>query len=93
MGSFRKHDGKGLAAQFRELTLLTCDLTVEADLRIPSNIIAWVGPRDAGTVAATRELGLARLVSTDSDFAMIPERRAPREFLLNLHGTPRPGDG
>ncbi len=84
MGYFRKHYGKDLAAKFRDFILLTCELVLEGDLRIPREMVEQVRPKDAGALAATRSLGLARLVSTDRDFASIPERRTPREFLLDL---------
>jgi len=92
MKYFGRHYGKDLAAAFRDFILLTCDLVLEADLRTPRDLVAHVGVKDAGAVAATRSLGLARLVSTDRDFAGIPERRTPREFLRDLGERPRPGD-
>lgn len=92
MRYFRKHYGKDLGSEFRDFILLTCDLVLEADLRIAREIMALVGPKDAGAVAATRALGLARLVSTDRDFAAIPERRTPRDFLRDLGERARAGD-
>ena len=92
MGYFRKYYAKDLAAEFRDFILLTCELVLEQNLRIPREIIELVGTEDAGAVAATRALGLARLISTDRDFAHVPERRTPREFLIDLGERPRPGD-
>jgi hypothetical protein len=63
----------------------------EADLAIAQEAVRTVGREDAGALAATRALGLARLVSTDRDFARAPERRTPREFLLGLRERPEPG--
>lgn len=91
MGYFRKHYGKDLAAQFRALLLLTCDLVLEEDLRISRRLRDLVGPKDAGALAAVRALGLARLVSTDRDFEGVPEHRSPRELLLDLGGGPPEG--
>jgi predicted nucleic acid-binding protein len=91
MGYFRKYYGKDLAARFRDMILLTCDLVLEEDLRISRDLVKRVGRKDAGAVAATQEQGLAHLVSTDRDFANVPERRTPREFLLELNETARPG--
>jgi len=92
MGYFRKHHGKDLAAEFRDLMLLTSDLVLEQDLRVERSIVARVGRKDAGAVAATRKLGLARLVSTDRDFNRIPEHRTPRAFLAEIGKRPLPGE-
>lgn len=92
MGFFRKHYGKDLAAEFRDLIIWTCDLVLEDDLNISRELIALTGRKDAGALAVARTLGLGRLVSTDRDFARVPERRTPREFLVELRERPRPGD-
>ena len=84
IGYLRKYYGKDLAARFRDYILSTCDLILEADLDVPSDLVSLVGEKDAGALAAARALGLARLVSTDRDFARAPERRTPREFLVEL---------
>ena len=88
----RKHYGKDVAGRFRDLILLTCDLVVEADLRANRAEVATVGAKDAGALAAVRRLGIARLVSTDSDFAKVPERRTPRAFLIERGERVRNGD-
>lgn len=90
MRYFRREYGKDLSARFRDFILLTCDLILEADLVIPRGLVALVGRKDAGALAATRELGLARLVSTDRDFVSVSERRTPREFLSEIGEEPRP---
>ncbi len=92
LGYLRKHYGKDVASQFRDFVLLTCDLVLEDDVPIRKDHIDAVGAKDAGALAAVRALGLSRLVSTDSDFAKIPERRSPREFLREQGGRPAPGD-
>lgn len=92
IGYFRKHYGKDLAARVRDVVLLTCDLVLEADLDIRREYIALVGRKDAGALAAVRDRGLARLVSTDSDFEGVPERRTPREFVRERFGRARVGD-
>lgn len=92
MGYFRKYYDKDLAAKFRDLILLTCELVIEEDLHIDRVLTDLVGPKDAGALAAVRALGLARLVSTDADFADVPEHRTPREFLRERGKRPRPGD-
>ena len=92
MRYFRKYYGKKLAAKFRDLILLTCDLVLEEDLEIPAELVQLVGTKDAGALAATRALGLGRLVSTDRDFQKVAEWRTPREFLRELRETPRAGD-
>jgi len=92
MRYFRKYHGKDLAAKFRELILLTCDLVLEQDLRVDRKLVELVGPKDASALAAVRSLGLSRMVSTDSDFAVVPERRTPREFLQERGERARPGD-
>jgi predicted nucleic acid-binding protein len=92
IGYLRKYYGKDLAARFRDYILSTCDLLPEADLDVPSDLISLVGEKDAGALAAARALGLARLVSTDRDFARAPERRTPREFLIELREKTAPSD-
>lgn len=92
MGYMRRYHGKDLAGKFRDLTLLACDLILEEDLSIGPELSALVGAKDAGALAAVRSLGLSRLVSTDADFAKVPERRTPRQYLQELHETPRQGD-
>lgn len=92
MGYVRKYYDKDLAAKFRDLILLTCELVIEEDLHIDRVLTDLVGPKDAGALAAVRALGLARLVSTDADFADVPEHRTPREFLRERGKRPRPGD-
>jgi hypothetical protein len=54
--------------------------------------VAGMAASLGGAVAATRALGLARLISADRDFAQVPERRTPREFLIDLGERPWPGD-
>jgi len=92
VGYLRKYYGKDLAARFRDYILSTCDLILEADLNVRNDLILLVGPKDAGALAAARALGLGRLVSTDRDFAEAPERRTPREFLVELGEKPVPSD-
>ncbi|HLB69264.1 MAG TPA: type II toxin-antitoxin system VapC family toxin [Thermoplasmata archaeon] len=92
MGYMRRYYGKDLAGKFRDLILLTCDLLLEDDLTIDPKLSALVGAKDAGALAAVRSSGLSRLVSTDSDFAEVPEHRTPREYLQELNEPPRPGD-
>jgi len=92
MRYFRRHYGKDLAGKFRDLVLLTCDMVLEEDLRIDREALSQVGEKDAGTLAATRSLGISRLVSTDSDFETVPEHRTPAEFLRERGERPRPGD-
>jgi len=92
MGYFRRHYDKDLAARFRDFILLTCELVVEADLRIPRRIIALVGRKDAGALATVLRLGLSHLVSTDRDFARTREHRTPRRFLSEIRESPRPGE-
>lgn len=92
MRYFRKYYGKDLSAQFRDLILLSCDLVLEADVDIRPEMVGLVGKKDAGALAATRSLGLGRLVSTDRDFERLPEWRSPREFLRELGESPRAGD-
>jgi len=91
MRYFRKYYDKDLAAKFRDLVLLTCDLLIEEDLRIDRALTDLVGSKDAGALAAVRAIGLSRLVSTDADFADVPEHRTPREFLRERGERPRPG--
>jgi len=92
MKYFRRRHGKDLAAQFRDLILLTCELVLESDLEVGRELQDLVGTKDAGAVAATRALGLAFLVSTDSDFARVPEHRTPGAFVDELGKAPLPGD-
>lgn len=92
IGYFRRHYGKDLAAKFRDLILLTCDLVLEGDLRIDRRLTGLVGRKDAGALAAARSLGLSHLVSTDSDFSKAPEWRTPKAFVGELGGRPRPGE-
>ncbi|MGI0149022.1 MAG: PIN domain-containing protein [Thermoplasmata archaeon] len=92
IGYFRRHYGKDLASEFRDLILLTCDLALEADHRIPLDLVRLVGRKDAGALAAARASGLARIVSTDRDFDRVPERRTPREFVQDLGENPASGD-
>ena len=92
MRYFRRHYGKDLAARFREFVLLTSELVLEGDLRLGRELTDTVGPKDAGALAAVRALGLARIVSTDSDFTPIPEHRTPREFIQEMGERSRPGD-
>jgi len=92
MRYFRRYYDKDLAARHRDLLLLTCDLVLEQDLEISRELEHLVGPKDAGALAAARELGVSRLVSTDSDFTRAPEHRTPREFLQERGMRPYPGD-
>lgn len=92
IGYMRRYYGKDSAGKFRDLILLTCDLLLEEDLSIEPELSALVGAKDAGALAAVRASGLSRLVSTDSDFAEVPEHRTPREYLRELGEPPRPGD-
>ena len=87
----RRYYGKDLAARFRDFILVTCELVLEQDLRISREFVDLVGAKNAGALAAAREIGLARIVTTDSDFAKVPERRTPRDFLIELKETARPG--
>ena len=92
MRYFRREHGKDLSAQFRDFIILTCDLMLEVDLTIAPGLTSLVGRKDAGALAATRELGLARLVSTDRDFVDAPEHRTPREFLSEIGHKPHAGE-
>jgi len=92
MGYFRRHYDKDMAARFRDFILLTCELVIEADLRIPRRLVALVGRKDAGALATVLQLGLSRLVSTDGDFAGAQEHRTPRGFPSEIGESPRPGD-
>jgi len=92
MKYFRRYHGKDLAARFRDFILFTCELVLETDLRISQGFVNLVGRKDAGAVAATKALGLAFLVSTDSDFKPVPQHRTPRGFLMELDKVPFPGD-
>ena len=92
IGYFRRHYRKDLAARFRDYVLSTCELVLEHDLQVPRQLTELVGRKDAGAVAATRALGLAFLVSTDSDLQAVPQRRTPREFLQELNQVPLQGD-
>jgi len=89
---FRRHYDKDLAAKFRDIILLTCELVLEEDLAIRPEFVDAVGRKDAGALAAVRAQGLSRLVSTDSDFGGLPERRTPRQFVQEQGGRPRSGD-
>lgn len=88
----RRYYRKDLAGKFRNLILLTCELVLEEDLAIDSEMSALVGNKDAGALAAVRSFGLSRLVSTDSDFTKVPEHRTPREYLRELNEPVLPGD-
>ena len=92
MGYFRRHHGKDRGAQFRDFILLRCELVLESDLDVGRELSNLVGPKDAGALAATRALGLAVLVSTDSDFVGVPERRTPKAFVEGIGERPLPGD-
>ena len=92
MGYFRREYGKDLSAQLRDFVILTCELVLEVDLNIPPVLTSLVGRKDAGALAATRELGLARLVSMDRDFVDISEHRTPREYLTEIGEKPRAGE-
>ncbi len=92
MTFFRKEYGKDLAAKLRDFMLVTCELVFEADLNISDSVVKAVGRKDAGALAATRALGLARLVSTDSDFKAVDEHRTPREFLSSVGERTHAGD-
>ncbi len=87
-----KHYGKDVAGRFRDFILLTCDLVLEADTEVGKEHVDAVGAKDAGALAAARSLGLSRVVSTDSDFAKVPEWRRPSEFVRELRLRPSPGD-
>ena len=91
MRYIRRYYGKDLGGKFRDLMLLTCELLLEEDFPIDPELSALVGAQDAGALAAVRSSGLSRLVSTDSDFAKVPEHRTPREYLRELNEPPRPG--
>jgi len=91
MGYFRRHYGKDLAAQLRNFILLTCELVLESDVEVPRELTDLVGAKDAGAVAATRVLGLAALVSTDSDLTPVPEHRTPKAFLEQIGERTAPG--
>ncbi len=92
LGYLRRHYGKDVAGKFRDFLLLTCDLILEADLRIRREFVERVGAKDAGALAAVRVFDISRLVSTDSDFAGVPEWRTPREFLREIGKRPQPGE-
>jgi predicted nucleic acid-binding protein len=92
MRYFRKYYDKDLASRHRDLLLLTCDLVLEQDLRISPALQELVGPKDAGALAAVRQLGVSRLVSTDSDFSRVPEHRTPGDFLREQGVRPYPGE-
>jgi predicted nucleic acid-binding protein len=92
MRYFRRYYDKDLASKQRDLILLTCDLVLEQELEIGRAVVQLVGAKDAGALAAVRELGVSRLVSTDSDFSRAPEHRTPREFLREQGTEPSPGD-
>ena len=92
MRYFRSHYGKDLAARFRDFILLTCELVIETDLKIPRRVVGLVGRKDAGALATVIRLGLAHLVSTDRDFAGTKEHRTPRAFLTEIGESARPGE-
>jgi hypothetical protein len=92
MRYLRKHYGKDLAGQVRDIILLTCELVLEEDLVIGQEFVDLVGRKDAGAIAAVRSRGLSRLVCTDSDFAGLPEHVTPQEFVREREGRARPGD-
>ena len=92
MRYIRRYYGKDLGGKFRDLMLLTCELLLEEDFPIDPELSALVGAQDAGALAAVRSSGLSRLVSTDSDFAKVPEHRTPREYLQELNEPMLPGD-
>ena len=92
MRYFRKYYGKDLAAKFRDLIMLTCELILEEDLPVDRALVDLVGTKDAGALAAVRSLGLSRLISADADFADVPEHRTPREFVWEKGERPRSGD-
>jgi len=92
MRYFRKYHGKDLAAKFRELILLTSDFILEEELRVDGKLFELVGRRDASALAAVRSIGISHLVSTDSDFDVVPEHRTPRECLQGRGERARPGD-
>ncbi len=90
-GYFRREHGKDQAVRGRDFILITCEPVLEADLTIPHAIATLVGRKDAGALAATRGLGLSRLVSLDRDFVEVPECRTPREYLSEIGQRPRAG--
>ncbi len=92
LGYIRRQYGKDVAGKYRDFILLTCDLVLEADVPISREHAALVGAKDAGALVAARALGLSRVASTDSDFARVPERRTPPEFVRELGRRARPGD-
>lgn len=92
MQYFRRYYDKDLAARYRDLLLLTCDLVLEQDLEIRRELEELVGTKDVGALAAVRELGVSRLISTDSDFSRAPEHRTPRAYLREQGLRPYPGD-
>ncbi len=92
LGYIRRRYGKDVAGKYRDFILLTCDLVLEADVPISKEHAALVGAKDAGALAAARALGISRIVSTDSDFALVPERRTPPEFLREMGRRTRAGD-
>lgn len=90
-GYLRRHYSKDVGARFRDFLILSCELILEEDLPIRAEFVRLVGAADAGALAAVRSLGIARLVSTDSDFTGVPEWRTPRAFLRELGKRPAPG--
>ena len=89
---FRRHYSKDVGGKFRDFLIFSCDLVLEDDLPNRREFVGAVGAKDAGALAAVRTLEISRLVSTDSDFAGVPEWRTPREFLLGLHERAGPGE-
>ncbi len=92
LGYLRRHYSKDVVGRFRDFMLLTCELVLEAEVRMDAEQVDAVGIKDAGAPAAVRSLGLARFVSTDSDFAKVPEWRPPSDFIRELGERPAPGD-
>lgn len=92
LGYMRRHYSKDVGARFRDLLILSCDLVLEEDLPNQAALARLVGAADAGALAAVRSLGIARLVSTDSDFTGVPEWRTPRAFLRELGKRTQPGE-
>jgi len=88
---FRRHYDKDLASKYRDLILTSCDLVLEEDWPAGPAEVALVGRKDAGALAAARGRGIARIVSTDSDFKGVPEWRTPREFVLEQGWRARAG--
>ena len=92
LGYLRHRYSKDVGARFRDFLLLLCELVLEDDLSSRADFVRVVGAADAGALAAVRALGIRYLVSTDSDFAGVPEWRTPREFVREIGKRPQPGD-